>query len=59
MKIDFVSIGCLQESKLAGSIETFDSSNRLTLVLLHLSLHPADMILQPSPRMLEGVINGK
>jgi hypothetical protein len=31
----------------------------MTFVLFHLSLQTANMILQPSPRMLEGIIDGK
>ena len=59
MKIDFVTIGGLQESKFAGSIEVLHGPHRLTFVLFHLSLQAANMILQPSPRMLEGIIDGK
>src|SRR6516165_8496002 len=33
--------------------------DRLTLMLFHLPLQATDMILQPSSRMLEGIIDGK
>jgi len=45
MKIDFVTIGRLQESKFAGSIEVLHGSHRVTFVLFHLSLQTANMIL--------------
>ena len=59
MKIDFVTIGGLQESELAGSIEALHGPHWLTFVLLHLSMQAANMILQPASRMLEGIIDGK
>ena len=59
MKIDFVTIGGLQESELAGSIEALHGPHWLAFVLLHLSLHAANMILQSASRMLEGIIDGK
>ena len=59
MKIDFVTIGGLPKSELAGSIEALHGPRWLTFVLLHLSLHAANMILQLASNMLEGIIDGE
>jgi len=59
MKIDFVAVGGLQESKLTGRVDGLHGRDRLTFVLFHLPLQAADLILQPPSRMLEGIIDGK
>jgi hypothetical protein len=59
VKIDFVTVGSFQESEVAGSIEVLHGPDRLTLMVLHLSLQTANMILQLPPRMPEGIIDGK
>src|SRR6516162_232499 len=59
MKIDLVTVRGLQESELAGRVDGLHGRDRLTFVLFHLRLQTADLILQPSSCMLEGIIDGK
>ena len=59
MKIDFMTIGRLQEPKLAGRVEGLHRRDRLIFVLLHLPLQTPNMILQPPSCMLEGIIDGE
>ena len=57
MKIDLVAVGCcLQKPELAGRIEALHDSDRLALVVLDVSLHLADFILQLAARVFEGVV---
>ena len=50
---------CLQKPELAGRIEALHDSDRLALVVLDVSLHLADFILQLAARVFEGVVEGK
>jgi hypothetical protein len=59
MKIYLAAVAGFEESELAGWIQSRDRSNRLALVLLHLVLEPPRMILQPSARPFEGVIDSE
>ncbi len=59
MKIHLMTIGGFQESELAGRVDARDGRDRLIFVLFHLPLQAADVILQPSSCMLEGIVDGK
>src|SRR5271155_4632102 len=59
MEIDFAAVARFEKTELAGGIGALDRSRRRAVVLLHRALKPANVILQPAPRTLEGVVDGE
>src|SRR6516165_2620740 len=59
MKIDFAAVNGLQESEVTGRVDGLHGRDRLTFVLFHLPLQTADLILQPSSCMPEGIVDSK
>ncbi len=59
MKINFTTIGCLNDTELIDWLKLRHSADQWLLMRLHLTLHPPHVVLQPPASTLEGIINCK